>query len=729
MRLHRYVPMLALLLGGCTPLRSLIPASATPAERLAASVTIVRDEWGVPHIIGDSDASIAFGTAYAQAEDSYVQIEEAYLHALGRASHWYGERHLAADLLSAAFEVERLSREEYEREPPDRRAVWDAFADGLNYYIRTAGVRPRLITNYEPWMPFALARSIRAGTLIDGVRLGAGTNRGMPQTAPFAGVWEGTGSEGANDTPPNDDVTRVIDSSFMWAVAPSRGEAGNALLLHGEAGPFFEAGQPYEMLLLSSTGWHVGGFARPGLPVPESGHNSHIAWSHVHTRTDYADVYEVTFDHPTDSLAYRFDGEWRRAVEWVDTLLVNSPAGVVERIFRFRRTHHGPIVAERDGRSLAMRVARMEEGGSLQQLYATGRARSLDEFRAALDQRALAAATMYADVQGNIFFTNGNVVPVRDTVFDWTQPVDGSSSATAWRGVHEISELPQDLNPADGWLAYSASGPAPTSVADPRFPRYMTSVTPVSDAGGPTRLPDADTAWTFDDWIGAAFDVAVAHAGDVITTLVHEWEEVGGVNPARARGLDAAIDLLRAWDHVASVESEAATLFVLWQEQLKSGAYIGDLARFHALESVIAQLQRDWNRAAVPWGEINRLQRVPANSSETFSDDRPSLAAAGAPGWLGSRLAVSARPDADTRMRYAVGGTRWIHAAELARNMQSRTVVTFGQSTDPASSHWFDQAPLFTEGRLKRRWFTRDDVMANARRVYRPADTTVRELP
>jgi acyl-homoserine-lactone acylase len=257
----------------------------------------------------------------------------------------------------------------------------------------------------------------------------------------------------------------------------------------------------------------------------------------------------------------------------------------------------------------------------------------------------------------------------------------------------------------------------------------MTTVTTAAAADGPTRLPDADTAWTFDEWIGAAFDAAVAHAGDAITTLVHEWEEVGGVNPARARGLDAAIDLLRAWDHVASVESEAATLFVLWQEHLTSGEYIGDLARFRALESVIAQLRRDWNRSAVPWGEINRLQRVPANGSETFSDDRPSLSAPGAPGWLGSRLAVSARIGADTRMRYAVGGTRWIHAAELARNMQSRTVVAFGQSTDPASSHWFDQAPLFTQGRLKRRWFTRADVMANAQRVYRPADATVRELP
>jgi penicillin amidase len=729
MRLHRHILLLVLVFSGCASLRSLIPASATPAERLAATVTIVRDEWGVPHILGESDASVAFGAAYAQAEDAYFQIEEAHLRALGRAAHWYGERLLASDLLSAALEVERLSREEYEREPPDRRAVWDAFAEGLNHYVRTSGVRPRLITNYEPWMPFALARSIRAGTLIDGVRLGAATDRGGPQEASSAGVWEGTGSEYVSEEPQPDGLTRAIDSSFMWAVTPSRAEAGNALLLHGAAGAFFEAGQPYELLLLSSAGWHVRGSARLGTPVPESGRNSHIAWGHARTRTDYADVYEVTFDHPTDPLAYRFDGEWRRAVEWVDTLLVNSPEGVVERIFRFRRTHHGPVVAERNGRSLALRVARMEEGGSIQQLYVTGRARSLDEFRAALDLRALAAATMYADIQGNILFMNGNVVPVRDTMIDWTHPVDGNSSVTEWRGFHEINELPQDLNPADGWLAYSVTGTSPASAAGPGFPRYMAPVPTPAAAGGATRLPDADTAWTFDEWIGAAFDAAVADPSEAVTALVHEWEEVGGPNPARARGLDAAVDLLRGWDQVASVESEATTVFVLWQEQLRSGAYTGELARFRALEAVIAQLERDWNRAAVPWGEINRLQRIPANGSDTFSDDRPSLPAAGAPGWLGSRLALSARSETDTRMRYAVGGTRWIHAAELARNMQSRTVVTFGQSADPASPHGFDQAPLFTQGRLKNAWFNRAEIMANARRVYQPAAAAVRELP
>lgn len=689
---------------GCTSLRSLEPDRAATAERLAASVTIVRDEWGVPHVLGASDASVAFGVAFAQAEDALWQIEDAYLHALGRASHWYGERFLASDLVSAAFEIERLSRDEYEREPPDRRAVWDAFAAGLNYFIRTSGARPRLITEYEPWMPFALARSIRAGTLIDGVRLGAVTDGDASRSAAI-GQWavlpSDTGTAGGGMQ--SDGPARVVDSSFMRAIAPSRSATGSAMLLHAATGPYFGTGQPYEMLLLSDAGWHVRGTAQPGLPVPWSGRNSRMAWGHARTAADNADIYEVTFDHPSDSLSYRFDNEWRLAVEWADTLLVNSPAGVVERVFRFRRTHHGPIVAHRDGHALAVRIARMEEGGSLQQLYATGRATGIEEFRVALDQRALAAAAMYADVTGNILLVPGNVVPVRDTAFDWSRPVDGGTSATAWRGLHTIAELPQILNPPSGWIHYTALNPK--GVIDER---------------------EAGSHLTFEEVAAVAFDARVADAHDAIAQVILEWERVGGDDAARARRLDAPIELLREWDHTAHIESVAATLFVLWQELLQRGGFAGDLARFRALESVVAQLERDWGRADVEWGQINRIQRVAADGSEPFSDQRPSLPTAGAPGWLGSALAISARSEANTRMRYGIGGTRWVHAAELGQALRTETVVTFGQSADAGSPHWFDQALLFTAGRLKPAWFTRSEIMANARRTYRPSEAAVR---
>jgi acyl-homoserine-lactone acylase len=719
--IRRAVPLvMSLLLGGCAVLQRVLPARDA-ADRLAEAVTITRDEWGVPHIEGESDAAAVFGLAYAQAEDNYWQIEEDYIHALGRAAHWYGERYLAADMLKAAFEVERLSREEYEREPPHRRALWDAFAAGINHYIRSSGTRPRLITRFEPWMPFALFRGVGAGTTVDGVRLGAIASLSTTTTAPdtgsvaLVGAWD---DDATLPAPPS--------GSNMWAIAPSRSASGHALLFQNPHVDFFGAGQRYEMHIRSASGWHVRGFAILGTPIPRAGHNEHLAWSHTNSGADRADVYEITFDRPGEPLAYRYDGEWRTAVQWADTLRVNTGSGVVSRIVTFRRTHHGPIVAERDGRALAVRMARMQEGGALQQWYDMGRARSLEQFRAALDQRALAISnTMVADVEGNIYYLHGNAVPVRDTTFDWTRPVDGSTSRTEWRGYHSIDELPWLLNPAGGWLQNTNSTPfqaAPEGYnLDPaRYPGYMAREADNGRARASRRLLSADSAWTLDALARAAFDTFVDSAEEQIGLLAQEWEDVGGRNPTRARALDAALDSLRDWDGRAAVGSAATTLFMLWQERLRAGEYSGELIRFRALEDVIARLEQDWGRPWVKWGEVNRLQRRHTSGRQAFSDSLPSLPVAGAPGWTGVIFAFSAQRPASSMRRYGTAGHTWVSVVELAPQVRSRSVVTFGQSADSTSAHFFDQAPLYARGELKAAHFSPEDVKAHARRTYRP---------
>jgi acyl-homoserine-lactone acylase len=712
----RVIPILLAILittPACAPLTGLLPAAADPLERVARSVTIVRDEWGVPTIYGPTDAAVVFGLAYAQAEDNYWQIEEDYIHALGRASHYYGDRYLANDLVKAAFEVERLSREEYEREPPERRALWDAFAAGLNYYLRTTpGARSRLISPWEPWMLLARFRPVDAATVVGGVRLGevagAGTGTGTG-TGTGAGAGAGAGAAGA------------------WAVAGGRTAGGHALLLqHGHA-DFFGGGQHYEMQVHSDAGWHVRGFALLGSPVPRAGHNAQLAWAHTASGADHAAVYAVIFDHPTDPLLYRYDDGWRRATEWEHVLRVNTADGVVERRYTFRRTHHGPIVAERDGRALAVRIGRMEEGGALQQWYEMGRATGLDAFRAALNRRALpGTGTMYADAAGNIYYVHGSAVPRRAPGLDWSQPVDGSSSATEWQGWHELSELPELLNPRSGWLQsmggtpFLASGAGDTP--DPaRYPDYMVPASEDGRARSSRRLLEAETSWSFAAWQQAAFDTYIAEAeGDALRLLIHEWEEVGGTHAERAMRVDEAVDALRSWDRVATAESEATTLFVLWQERLRSGAFTGPHAQFRALEDVVLELRQHFGSALVPWGEVNRLQRVHSSGREPFSAEAPSLPVAGAPAWAGVIFAFDAVPGPAGR-RYGVSGHGWVSAVELAPGaVRSRSVVPFGQSADPASRHWFDQAPLYAGGELKPAWFTREDVQANARRVYRP---------
>ena len=720
--------LLILSLSACAQFQRLVPARFRADERLARSVTIVRDEWGVPTIYAPTDAGVMFGLAYAQAEDNYWQIEDDYIHALGRAANYYGDSYLAADLLQAAFEVERLSREEYAREPAERRALWDAFAAGLNYYTRTQRVQSRLIARFEPWMLFARFRTTDAGTTIDGVRLGDAASIARQLSAAQAAtspvIMVGHWTDSTSSHSPDD-----AHVSTAWAVAPTRAAAGHALLLQSPHAAFFGTGQPYELHLQSAAGWHFRGFALLGTPALRAGHNEQLGWGHTNTAADHADVYEVTFDHPSDSLMYRYDGAWRRADRWTDTLLVNTANGVVPRVFSFLRTHHGPVVAQRDGKALAVRVARMTEGGSLQQWYAMGRATSLDAFRAALGMTSLPAAnTMYADQLGNILYVHGNAVPARDTAYDWTKPVDGSSAITAWRGYHALADLPQLFNPQSGWLQ-STGGNAFLATADThnldraRYPKYMAPESDSTRARSARRVLAREAAWTFDGWTAAAFDRYVLEAENAVARLVLEWEQIGGTNPDRAMNIDEPLDKLRAWDRTSSIESPEMTLFTLWQERLRTGEYDGAFSHFRAFEDVVARLKRDWSSALVPWGELNRLQRVHTSGAQPFSDERSSLPVAGGPASLGIIFDINAPPTAGSKRRYGTSGAGGVSAVEFAPELRSRSIVTFGQSADSASAHFFDQAPLYARGELKHAWFTRTDVMAHAKRVYSPAGT------
>jgi acyl-homoserine lactone acylase PvdQ len=721
--LRPLLPVLAL--ASCAPLGSAVErVFPGAAVRMARSVTIHRDEWGVPHIYGPTDASVVFGMAYAQAEDNFWQVEEGFIDALGRRAELDGERALAGDLVRAAFSVERLSREEYAREPPERRRLWDAFAAGLNHYLAThPEARPRLITRYEPWFVFARFRSAAATTTVDGVRLGD-----VVATPLDAGAGGAQDAGGPSPEPP--DVTSgepdEAQGSNTWAVAPARTAAGHALLFQNPHVSFYGSGQRYEVHLQSDQGWHFSGFAILGTPMPRAGHNEHLGWSHTNSAADVGDAYEIAFD-AADSLAYRHGAETRRAIAWEDTLLVRTAAGLEARRFRFLRTHHGPVVARPEGKPVAVRLARFEEGGSLQQWYAMSRATSLDEFRAALAQRALPISnTMYADRDGHILYVHGNAVPQRTPGFDWRHPVDGSDPRTDWLGYHELAELPQLLDPPSGWIQNTNSTPFLATAEGHNLRRddYPAYMAPESDNGRARvsrAILGADSSWTFEEWARAAFDTRVIEADEHIPAIIDEWERLGANDPERTLRLDSAVHELRAWDRVSAVASVPMTLFLLWLERMRRpGADTAAFARAAALEQVIARLERDWGTQRVPWGDINRLQRIHTSGDGEFDDARPSLPVAGAPGWAGIVFNFTTRAGPDGKRRYGTSGHTWVSVVEFGPRVRARSVVTYGQSADPGSPHFFDQAALYAEGRLREAWFWREDVERQTVRSYRP---------
>lgn len=502
----------------------------------------------------------------------------------------------------------------------------------------------------------------------------------------------------------------------MWAIAPSRSATGGAMLLINPHVGFFGGGQRYEAHLQSAEGLDVYGFAILGTPYIRSGFTPDLGWSHTNNYADTVDGYIETFDRPAEPLAYRYGDGYRAAVEWEDSILVRTATGMETRRFRFRKTHHGPVIGTIDGRPVTARIARLEEGGELAQRFAMNRARNFAQFRAALAGLALTGSnTIYADRAGKIFYVHGNAMPRRSTKFNWARPVEGRLPETEWQGYHRFDELPQRLNPAAGYLQNCNSTPflMTGGKGNPergKYPDYMVPEEDTARARSSRRILEGRRRFTFDEWTLAATDTTVEEAWKGIESLAAEWEILKREDEARAEQIKPALLELKAWDRVARIDSVPATLFLLWFERMRNGAaaekespaITGDRFRqLKALEEVVAALQRDYDDWHIPWGEINRLQRVETTGAEPFSDRGPSYAVAGGPGVAGMVFTFNARPEKGQVRRYGVSGNTFVAVVEFGRQVRARSILVFGQSADPASPHYFDQAELYAAGRFK----------------------------
>jgi acyl-homoserine-lactone acylase len=692
------------------------PTNVDPAT-MARAVTIYRDTYGVPHVYGPTDASVVFGFVYAQAEDNFSSIEDNYIRALGRASEIYGERTLADDLFTRTLEIPRLSIAEYERASARTRELCAAVADGLNYFLlRNPGVKPQILTHFEPWYVLALIRYTRYQELFD---------------------LSGVGREELLRTPLNKTLAK---ESNVWAIGPAKSATGHAMLFINPHRDFVGLNQFYEAHLHSDEGWDLSGITYLGWPFPHQAHNQYLGWSQTVSSPNIATVYEEVFDDPAHPLAYRYGNEHRTASEWTDTIKVKTSSGFSTRRFVLRKTHHGPIVTVRNGKPLTVRLAKLEEGGIIDEMYEMGKARSFAEFKKAMARLALPYLnTIYADRDGNIFYVYNEAVPRRFTKFDWTKPVDGSNPETEWQGYHSLDELPQVANPRTGFLESCNSSPFLVSTADnpvaANYPAYMVGVDDIDDTRSKRsrELLASKIKFTFAEWSQAAFDTKVYEAGVEIPFLLVDWESVQRSDPKRADALAMPMKELTDWDGVSTTESVAMTLFSLWHREVHKNVYVPPgvmhwepqditegVTRTGALEKVVADLRRNFGTWHVPWGEINRLQRI--SGEETFSDAKPSLPTSGGVPELGIVFAFWTDTVKDQKRMYGYYGDTYVSVVEFGPKISARSVSVYGESGDPNSPHYFDQAPLYAHGKFKPAWFTLSEIKAHLERAYHPGE-------
>jgi acyl-homoserine lactone acylase PvdQ len=695
-------------------------------ERQAQNITIVRDTWGIPHVYGKTDADAVFGVMYAQAEDDFNRVETNYLNSMGRLAEAEGESAIYRDLRMKLFIDPADMTAQYEKSPAWLKTLMNAYADGLNYYLYThPNVHPRVITHFEPWMALTFSEGSIGGDIekVSLAQLEAFYGRGA-ETEPEAeedlgdGEPEPTGSNGI-------------------AISPANTTAHHALLLiNPHTSLFFRA----EAQMVSNEGLDAYGALTWGQFFIYQGFNDRAGWMHTSSGVDDTDEYLETIVKKGDAYFSRYGDEERPVKTEIITVPYKTANGMARRQFTVYRTGHGPVIRKSADKWVSFRNMQ-EPLKALMQSYSRTKARNYKAFRETMELHTNSSNnTIYADADGTIAYFHANFIPRRDPKFDWTRPVDGSDPATEWHGVLSVDETPKLLNPPTGWLyntnnwPWTASGASSLKKAD--FPVYVESGGENPRGLHAIRVLENRRDFTLDSLLAAAFDSYLPSLAADVPALVRAWDGLPAGDALKAKTADA-IAVLRAWDFRWADRSVPTALAVYWGEDagrrlgaeirkagMSADDYIATAAAPQPLvESLAAACERltsDFGTWRIPWGDINRYQRINGDIVQRFDDGAPSIPVGFTSSRWGSLASFGARTYPGTKKMYGTSGNSFVAIVEFGDRVRARAVSAGGESGDPRSPHFGDQAMRYATGNLREVYFYRDQLKGHIEREYQP---------
>ncbi|HET7585907.1 MAG TPA: penicillin acylase family protein [Gemmatimonadaceae bacterium] len=699
-------------------------------QREAQNVTIIRDDWGIAHVYGHSDADAVFGMIYAQAEDDFNRVETNYINAIGRLAEAEGADEIWRDLRMKLFIDPDSMKAMYARSPRWLQSLMVAWADGLNFYLyKHPDVTPRVIHHFEPWMALTFSEGSIGGDI---ERVNLRDLRAFYDSLPPSASAATHTSLAPRTTPPPEP-----SGSNGIAIAPSNTLDHHALLLINPHTSFFFRS---ELQMVSDSGLNAYGAVTWGQFFVYQGFSDRAGWMHTSSGVDAIDEYAETVTRHGNRYTYRYGTADEPVVEKRITVPYRTEHGMAHRTFTAFYTRHGPVVRAENGKWITIRLMQ-EPVKALTQSYLRTKARNYDEFARTMELHTNSSNnTIYADADGTIAYFHGNFIPRRDTSFDWTQPVDGSDPRTDWHGVLSLDETPHLHNPPNGWLynsnnwPWSAAGKYSPRRAD--FPKYVEQGRESFRGMHAIRVLQGRHDFTMQSLMDAAYDSYLPGFEVLLPPLIRAWDELPPTDSLSAM-LAEQIGELRRWDYRWGVSSVPTSLAVFWGTEAFR-ALRGDAARagmpvdeyiverapgrvlLEALARASDRLTADFGSWRTPWGEINRFQRINDDIESSFDDSKPSIPVGFTSSLWGSLASFGARPYPNTKRWYGTSGNSFVAVVEFGDSVRAVAVTAGGESGHPDSPHFNDEAERYATGKLRPVYYYRSQLQGHTEREYHP---------
>jgi acyl-homoserine-lactone acylase len=650
---------------------------------------ILWDTYGIPHIYGKNSKSLFYAFGWAQMQSHGNLILRLYGQARGQAAEYWGEDYLESDRWVQTMGIPNRAKAWYESQTPIFRNYIDAFVGGMNAYAKQH--------------PEALTQELKVALPLKPADVLAHAQRVINFT--FVVNPARVEALAENDTP---------KGSNAWAIAPSRSQSGNAMLLANPHLPWSNLYLWYEAQLVGPE-INAYGATLVGIPVLAIAFNDNLGWTHTVNTHDGWDAYELTLANN----GYRFNGQIRSFDREEKVLKVKEKNGNLRsESLVVRRSVHGPVLTEKQGKAIALRVVGLDKPGALQQWWDMARSKNFSEFQAALKRLEIPMFTvMYADRQGHIMHLFNGQVPIRkkgDFKY-WSGTIPGNTSETLWTNNHPYEDLPRVVDPPSGWLQNTNDPPwtttFPRQIAPDKYPAYMAPRGPMSlRSQRSAKMLLEDKKISFAELMRYKHSTQVELADRLLDDLIPAARQ----GSAQAR---RAAEVLATWDRKVDANSRGAVLFAFWQQAMDDDRLFAKPWREDAplttpdglanpaeavrvLEATATKVEVTYGALDVPWGEVFRLPGV------------ANLPANGGDNDLGVFRSVWFAPGKDNRFQ-AVGGDSFVAAIEFSNPVKAVALNSYGNATQPGSPHAGDQLQLFARQELRPVWRSRSEVEAH----------------